>query len=173
MLGITRVSKEEALEYHRRRPPGKVAIQSTKPTVTQRDLSLAYTPGVASVSQEIHKDPDSVFSFTGRGNLVAVVTDGSAILGLGDLGPLAAKPVMEGKAVLFKKLADVDVFDLELEVSDPAQFVEIVTALQPGFGGINLEDVRSPDAFEIEERLRKELDIPVFHDDQHGTAIIS
>ncbi len=173
MLGITRISQEEALEYHSRRPPGKLAIESTKPTVTQRDLSLAYTPGVAAISQEIAKDPASVFTFTGRGNLVAVVTNGSAILGLGNLGPLAAKPVMEGKAVLFKKLADVDVFDLELDVSDPARFVEVVKALQPGFGGINLEDVRSPDAFEIEERLRNELDIPVFHDDQHGTAIIS
>ncbi|MFQ5918519.1 MAG: NADP-dependent malic enzyme [Thermoplasmata archaeon] len=173
VLGNTRVSDEEALEYHERRPPGKLAIESTKPTVTQRDLSLAYTPGVATVSRAIEKDPDAVFSYTGRGNLVAVVTNGTAILGLGDLGPLAAKPVMEGKAILFKKLADIDVFDLELEVSDPTRFVEMVTALQPGFGGINLEDVRSPDAFEIEERLREDLDIPVFHDDQHGTAIIS
>jgi malate dehydrogenase (oxaloacetate-decarboxylating)(NADP+) len=173
MLGITRISQEEALEYHSRRPPGKLAIESTKPTVTQRDLSLAYTPGVAAVSKEIAKDPASVFAFTGRGNLVAVVTNGSAILGLGNLGPLAAKPVMEGKAVLFKKLADIDVFDLELDASDPTRFVEVVKALQPGFGGINLEDIRSPDAFEIEERLRNELDIPVFHDDQHGTAIIS
>ncbi len=173
MLGIVRISREEALEYHSRRPPGKLAIESTKPTVTQRDLSLAYTPGVAAVSKEIAKDPASVFAFTGRGNLVAVVTNGSAILGLGNLGPLAAKPVMEGKAVLFKKLADIDVFDLELDASDPTRFVEVVKALQPGFGGINLEDIRSPDAFEIEERLRNELDIPVFHDDQHGTAIIS
>ncbi|MFQ5552466.1 MAG: NADP-dependent malic enzyme [Thermoplasmata archaeon] len=173
MLGITRISEEEALEYHRLRPPGKLAIVSTKPTITQRDLSLAYTPGVAAVSREIEKDPASVFAYTGRGNLVAVVTNGSAILGLGDLGPLAAKPVMEGKAVLFKKLADVDVFDIELDCSDPERFVEVVKALQPGFGGINLEDIRSPDAFFIEERLREELDIPVFHDDQHGTAIIS
>ncbi|MDX1534712.1 MAG: phosphate acyltransferase, partial [Thermoplasmata archaeon] len=173
MLGITRVSKVEALEYHARRPPGKLAIESTKPTVTQRDLSLAYTPGVANVSRAIEKDPDTVFAYTGRGNLVAVVTNGSAILGLGDLGPLAAKPVMEGKAVLFKKLADIDVFDLELDVADPARFIEIVRALQPGFGGINLEDVSAPHAFEIEERLREDLDIPVFHDDQHGTAIIS
>ena len=172
-MGITRVSKVEALEYHARRPPGKLAIESTKPTVTQRDLSLAYTPGVANVSRAIEKDPDTVFAYTGRGNLVAVVTNGSAILGLGDLGPLAAKPVMEGKAVLFKKLADIDVFDLELDVADPARFIEIVRALQPGFGGINLEDVSAPHAFEIEERLREDLDIPVFHDDQHGTAIIS
>ncbi|MFQ5986133.1 MAG: NADP-dependent malic enzyme [Thermoplasmata archaeon] len=173
MLGITRISEEEALEYHRLRPPGKLAIVSTKPTLTQRDLSLAYTPGVAAISREIEKDPASVFAYTGRGNLVAVVTNGSAILGLGDLGPLAAKPVMEGKAVLFKKLADVDVFDIELDCSDPERFVEVVKALQPGFGGINLEDIRSPDAFFVEERLREELDIPVFHDDQHGTAIIS
>ncbi|MFQ6012142.1 MAG: NADP-dependent malic enzyme [Thermoplasmata archaeon] len=173
MLGTTRVTREEALEYHRRRPPGKLAITPTKPTVTQRDLSLAYTPGVAAVSREIDKDPASVFAYTGRANLVAVVTNGSAILGLGDLGPLASKPVMEGKGVLFKKLADVDVFDLELDCTDPDRFVDIVKALQPGFGGINLEDIRSPDAFLIEERLRDELDIPVFHDDQHGTAIIS
>lgn len=173
MLGMTRISEEEALEYHRRRPSGKLAINSTKPTVTQRDLSLAYTPGVAAISRAIEEDPSSVFTYTARGNLVAVITNGSAILGLGNLGPLAAKPVMEGKAVLFKKLADIDVFDLELDCSEPEQLVEVVKTLQLGFGGINLEDISAPDAFLIEERLRKELDIPVFHDDQHGTAIIS
>jgi malate dehydrogenase (oxaloacetate-decarboxylating)(NADP+) len=167
------VTDDEALEYHRSSPAGKLAIAPTKPTATQRDLSLAYTPGVATVSREIAKDETKVYDYTARGNLVAVITNGSAVLGLGNLGPTAAKPVMEGKAVLFKRLADVDVFDLELSCEDPEEFVRVVRSLEPGFGGINLEDLRAPDCFYIEERLREELEIPVFHDDQHGTAIIS
>jgi malate dehydrogenase (oxaloacetate-decarboxylating)(NADP+) len=164
---------EDALEYHARNPPGKLSIATTKPTNTQRDLSLAYSPGVAAPCEEIAADRTEAFSYTAKGNLVGVVSNGSAVLGLGDIGADAAKPVMEGKGVLFKRFADVDVFDVELDLSDPDTFVEAVTALEPTFGGINLEDIRAPECFEIEERLREALSIPVFHDDQHGTAIIT
>ena len=165
--------KFEALEYHASQPPGKIEIRATKPFVTQRDLSLAYTPGVAEPCKEIHKDPETVFDYTAKGNLVAVVTNGTAVLGLGDIGPEAGKPVMEGKAVLFKRFAGIDVFDIELNAPDVESFVAAVRAMAPTFGGINIEDVKAPDCFLIEERLRDELDIPVFHDDQHGTAIIT
>ncbi|MDR5710142.1 MAG: malic enzyme-like NAD(P)-binding protein, partial [Armatimonadota bacterium] len=164
--------REEALEYHERGRPGKLAIQITKPFVTQRDLSLAYTPGVAEPVREIHRNPMDAYRYTAKGNLVAVISNGTAVLGLGNVGALASKPVMEGKAVLFKRFADVDVFDIEVDTADPEEFVRIVRAIAPTFGGINLEDIRAPDCFWIERRLREELDIPVFHDDQHGTAII-
>ncbi len=167
-----KITRDEALDYHRLGRPGKLQIVPTKPMVTQRDLSLAYTPGVAEAVLEVERDPESSFELTARGNLVAVVTNGTAILGLGDRGPGAAKPVMEGKAVLFKRFADVDVFDIELDVKDPDEFVRLVKALEPSFGGINLEDIKAPDCFYIEEQLRSIMEIPVFHDDQHGTAII-
>lgn len=164
--------RDDALDYHARLRPGKLAIQITKPFATQRDLSLAYTPGVAEPVREIAGNPLEAYRYTAKGNLVAVVSNGTAVLGLGDVGALASKPVMEGKAVLFKRFADVDVFDIEVDTRDPEEFVRIVRALAPTFGGINLEDIRAPDCFWIEQRLREELDIPVFHDDQHGTAII-
>ncbi len=167
------IRKEDALAYHREGRPGKVAVVSTKPVASQRDLSLAYTPGVAEPCREIADDPSRANLYTARRNLVAVVTNGTAVLGLGNIGPLAAKPVMEGKGVLFKRFADIDVFDLELDASDPERFIDVVTALEPTFGGINLEDVKAPDCFLIERELRERLEIPVFHDDQHGTAIIS
>lgn len=163
----------EALDYHTKGRPGKIQVVATKPLTSQRDLSLAYSPGVAEPCMEIYRDPSKVFDYTARGNLVAVITDGSAVLGLGDLGPLASKPVMEGKGVLFKKFADIDVFDIELDARDPDRFIETVAALEPTFGGINLEDIKSPNCFYIEETLKKRMKIPVFHDDQHGTAIIS
>ena len=165
--------REDALEYHRSGRPGKIEVTATKPFTTQRDLSLAYTPGVAEPCMEIHKDPEKAYEFTSKGNLVAVVTNGSAVLGLGNIGPLASKPVMEGKGVLFKRFADIDVFDLELDTQDPDEFIRAVKLLEPSFGGINLEDIKAPESFYIEERLREEMQIPVFHDDQHGTAIIS
>lgn len=164
--------RDDALDYHARLRPGKLAIQITKPFATQRDLSLAYTPGVAEPVREIAENPLEAYRYTAKGNLVAVISNGTAVLGLGDVGALASKPVMEGKAVLFKRFADVDVFDIEVDARDPEEFVRIVRALAPTFGGINLEDIRAPDCFWIEQRLREELDIPVFHDDQHGTAII-
>ncbi|WP_254832670.1 NADP-dependent malic enzyme [Haloglomus salinum] len=164
---------EDALAYHEHDPPGKIEISTTKPTSTQRDLSLAYSPGVAAPCEAIADAPGDAYRYTTKGNLVGVVSDGSAVLGLGDIGPLASKPVMEGKGVLFKRFADIDVFDLEVDASDPDAFVEHVAALEPTFGGINLEDISAPACFEIEERLRERLSIPVFHDDQHGTAIIS
>ena len=167
------ITREEALEYHRRGRPGKIAIAPTKPLATQRDLSLAYTPGVAEPVLEIERHPETAYEYTSKGNLVAVVTNGTAILGLGNRGPLASKPVMEGKAVLFKTFADVDVFDIELNTKDPDEIIRIVRALEPTFGGINLEDIKAPECFHIEETLRREMNIPVFHDDQHGTAIIS
>ena len=167
------VTKEEALAYHRDGRAGKLEVVPTKQTLTQRDLSLAYTPGVAEPCREIVRRPEDAFLYTGRGNLVAVVTNGTAVLGLGNIGPLASKPVMEGKGVLFKRFAGVDVFDIELATEDPDKIVEACKLLEPTFGGINLEDIRAPDCFYIEERLIEELDIPVFHDDQHGTAIIS
>ncbi|QAU11746.1 NADP-dependent malic enzyme [Halorubrum sp. BOL3-1] len=164
---------DDAREYHRQEPPGKIAIETTKPTNTQRDLSLAYSPGVAAPCRDIAADPESVFEYTARGNLVAVVSNGSAVLGLGDIGAAASKPVMEGKGVLFKRFADIDVFDIELDIDSVDPFCEAVTAMEPTFGGINLEDIKAPECFKIEERLREEMDVPVFHDDQHGTAIIS
>ena len=168
-----RRSFSEALDYHSRGRPGKTEIRSTKPTATQHDLSLAYTPGVAEPCREIHRNPDDVYTYTNRGNLVAVVSNGTAVLGLGNLGPLGAKPVMEGKAVLFKRFADIDVFDVEIDAGDPADIIRFCEMLAPTVGGINLEDIKAPECFIVEETLRELLDIPVFHDDQHGTAIIA
>ncbi len=165
--------REDALEYHRKGRPGKLEIVPTKPMITQRDLSLAYSPGVAYPVLEIEKNPDLAYEYTTKGNLVAVISNGTAILGLGDRGALASKPVMEGKAVLFKKFADVDAIDIEVNTHDPDEFIRIVQAIAPTFGGINLEDIKAPECFYIEEALRATLDIPVFHDDQHGTAVIS
>src|SRR5436189_6413003 len=164
---------EDALEYHAAGPAGKIAIRATKPCLTQRDLSLAYTPGVAVPCLAIERDPQLAYKYTGKGNLVGVVTNGTAVLGLGNIGPLAGKPVMEGKAVLFKAFADIDVFDLEVGSERPDDVIRFCQLLEPTVGGINLEDIRSPDCFYIEETLRNTLSIPVFHDDQHGTAIIS
>jgi len=164
---------KESREYHASPRPGKIEVAATKPCVTQRDLSLAYTPGVATPCLDIQKSPDKCYEFTSRGNLVAVVSNGTAVLGLGNIGPLAGKPVMEGKAVLFKRFAGIDVFDLELDVTDPEEFINIVRRLEPTFGGINLEDIKAPECFMIEQRLQELMGIPVFHDDQHGTAIIS
>ena len=161
-----------ALEYHEQGRPGKISVEPTKQLSNQRDLALAYTPGVAAACEEIVKDPANAQRYTARGNLVGVVTNGTAVLGLGDIGPLAGKPVMEGKAVLFKKFAGIDVFDIELQEKDPDKLVEIIAALEPTFGGINLEDIKAPDCFEVERKLRKRMKIPVFHDDQHGTAIV-
>ncbi len=167
------IRKEDALAYHSSDPPGKIAITSTKPFTTQRDLSLAYTPGVAAPCLEIQRDPELVYKYTSKGNLVGVITNGTAVLGLGNIGAAAGKPVMEGKAVLFKRFADIDVFDLELDTQDSAEFIRACQLLEPTFGGINLEDIKSPECFVIEEELRRTMRIPVFHDDQHGTAIIS
>jgi malate dehydrogenase (oxaloacetate-decarboxylating)(NADP+) len=167
------MNDDDALRYHSSGRPGKIEVVSTKPVASQLDLSLAYTPGVAAPSRAIARDPESVNLYTARRNLVAVVTNGTAVLGLGNLGPRAAKPVMEGKAVLFKRFADIDVFDIEVDEIDPMRFVQVVRALEPTFGGINLEDIRAPDCFVIERELRERMSIPVFHDDQHGTAIIS
>ena len=164
--------RQAALEYHEFPVPGKVAIAATKQMVNQHDLALAYSPGVAAACEEIVVDPANAFRYTARGNLVAVITNGTAVLGLGDIGPLAAKPVMEGKAVLFKKFAGIDVFDLELNEKNVDRLVEVIAALEPTFGGINLEDIKAPDCFTVERRLRDRLKIPVFHDDQHGTAIV-
>ena len=168
-----KILREEALEYHSQGRPGKVAIAITKSCTSQRDLSLAYTPGVAEPVREIHANPLEAFKYTAKGNLVAVVSNGTAVLGLGNVGALAGKPVMEGKGLLFKRFADVDVFDIEIEATDPDDVVRIVKALEPTFGGINLEDIKAPECFYIEEKLKEIMDIPVFHDDQHGTAIIS
>lgn len=164
--------KQRALKYHAEPKPGKIATAITKPCVDQNDLSLAYTPGVAAPVREIAKNKDNAYLYTGKGNLVAVITDGTAVLGLGNTGALASKPVMEGKGVLFKRFADVDVFDIEVDSDTPAQFIETVTRIASTFGGINLEDIAAPHCFEIEKTLIETLDIPVFHDDQHGTAII-
>ncbi len=166
--------RNEALEYHRRGgKPGKISVQPTKPLETQRDLALAYSPGVAEPVMEIYRDPANAFEYTSRGNLIGVISNGTAILGLGDLGALASKPVMEGKGVLFKKFADIDVFDIEVDSTDPDEFIRVVRAIAPTFGGINLEDIKAPECFYIEQALKEMLDIPVFHDDQHGTAIIT
>src|SRR5450759_133374 len=167
------VTKQQALDYHFGTRPGKIEVTPTKPCRTQRDLSLAYTPGVADPCLEIQKNPHDAFKYTARGNLVAVVTNGTAVLGLGDIGALAGKPVMECKAVLFKRFADVDVFDIEINSHDPDEVIKVCQLLEPTFGAINLEDIKAPECFYIEETLKKTMKIPVFHDDQHGTAIIS
>ncbi len=167
------IRKEDALEYHEKGRPGKIEVIPTKETKTQRDLALAYSPGVAEPCNEIHEAPDDVFKYTAKGNLVAVITNGTAVLGLGNIGPLASKPVMEGKGVLFKIFADIDVFDIELDCNDVDTFVKVVKAMEPTFGGVNLEDIKAPECFEIERILKEELKIPIMHDDQHGTAIIS
>ncbi len=165
--------KQAALQYHSSDPKGKTGINTTKPCDTQWDLSLAYSPGVAEPCREIEQTPDLVYDYTNRGNLVAVISNGTAVLGLGNIGALAGKPVMEGKSVLFKKFADIDAFDLELNTEDPDEIIKTVKLLEPTFGGINLEDIKAPECFYIEEELKKIMNIPVFHDDQHGTAIIS
>ena len=170
---MAKISKTDALNYHQKGRPGKIEVVPTKPHNTQYDLSLAYTPGVAEPCLEIQKNPEDAYKYTAKGNLVAVISNGTAVLGLGDIGPLAGKPVMEGKGLLFKIFADIDVFDIEVNEKDPKKLIEVVKAIAPTFGGINLEDIKAPECFEIEETLKKELDIPVFHDDQHGTAIIS
>ena len=170
---MRKITKDEALEYHSRGRKGKIEVVSTKPCRTQEDLSLAYTPGVADPCLEIAEDPEKVYDYTAKGNLVAVISNGTAVLGLGNIGPLAGKPVMEGKGVLFKRFADIDVFDIEIAEENPQKVIETVAAIAPTFGGINLEDIKSPECFVIEEELKKRLQIPVFHDDQHGTAIIS
>src|SRR5712692_2282983 len=164
--------KKNALDYHRRPPPGKISVLPTKQLTNQRDLALAYSPGVAAVCEEIVRDPASAVELTARANMVAVITNGTAVLGLGAIGPLAAKPVMEGKAVLFKKFAGINVFDIEVNELDPDKLVEVIAALEPTFGGINLEDIKAPECFYVERKLRSRMKIPVFHDDQHGTAII-
>ncbi|UYQ92263.1 NADP-dependent malic enzyme [Chitinophaga horti] len=168
-----KLNKQDALDYHANGKPGKIEVIPTKNTKTQWDLSLAYSPGVAEPCKEIHADVENVYKYTAKGNLVAVISNGTAVLGLGDIGPEASKPVMEGKGVLFKIFADIDVFDIELNSRNVDEFVQVVKALEPTFGGINLEDIKSPECFAIEERLRQELKIPIMHDDQHGTAIIS
>ncbi|PHX74492.1 MAG: NADP-dependent malic enzyme [Chitinophagaceae bacterium] len=168
-----KLRKEQALEYHSKGRPGKIEVVPTKEAKTQRDLSLAYSPGVAEPCMEIFHNPENVYKYTAKGNLVAVISNGTAVLGLGDIGPEAGKPVMEGKAVLFKIFADIDVFDIEIDEKDPVKFVEIVKSLQPTFGGINLEDIKAPECFYIEQQLKEQMKIPVMHDDQHGTAIIS
>src|SRR5512142_3130845 len=167
------VTKDQVLEYHRMGRPGKIQVVATKPSLTQRDLTLAYSPGVAEATLEVERDPETAYDYTAKGNLVAVVSNGTAILGLGDRGPLAAKPVMEGKGLLFKRLADIDVFDIEIAARTPAEIIAVVKALEPTFGGINLEDIKAPECFEVEEQCKAQMNIPVFHDDQHGTAIIS
>ncbi|WP_373764894.1 malic enzyme-like NAD(P)-binding protein, partial [Delftia acidovorans] len=163
--------RRAALEYHEFPKPGKLTIVPTKPMANQHDLALAYSPGVAAPCEEIVKDPAAAFKYTARGNLVAVISNGTAVLGLGDIGALASKPVMEGKAVLFKKFAGVDVFDIEINEKDPQKLVDVIAALEPTFGAINLEDIKAPECFFVERELRRRLKIPVFHDDQHGTAI--
>jgi malate dehydrogenase (oxaloacetate-decarboxylating)(NADP+) len=170
---MPKVTKEDALIYHSRGRHGKVEVIPTKPYGTQFDLSLAYTPGVAFPCLEIEKNPEDAYSYTAKGNLVAVISNGTAVLGLGDIGTLAGKPVMEGKGLLFKVFADVDVFDIEVDEKDPEKLIEVCAKIAPTFGGINLEDIKAPECFEVETRLKEMLDIPVFHDDQHGTAIIS
>ena len=170
---MAKIRKQDALDYHSSGKPGKIEVIPTKPYSSQRDLSLAYSPGVAEPCLKIAENPEDVYKYTSKSNLVAVISNGTAVLGLGDIGPLASKPVMEGKGLLFKIFADIDVFDIEVDARDPELFIQTVKAIAPTFGGINLEDIKAPEAFEIERRLKKELDIPIMHDDQHGTAIIS
>src|SRR3982750_215330 len=167
-----KIRPEDALEYHSSAPAGKLSVTPTKPCRTQRDLSLAYTPGVAVPCLEIERDPSLAYQYTAKGNLVGVVSNGTAVLGLGNIGALAGKPVMEGKGVLFKRFADIDVFDIELATTDPEELIRAVKLLEPTFGGINLEDIKAPECFEIERRLKAEMSIPVFHAAQHGTAIL-
>jgi malate dehydrogenase (oxaloacetate-decarboxylating)(NADP+) len=169
---IKEALKKQALDYHEFPTPGKLSITATKQLLNQSDLALAYSPGVAAACEAIVEDPLNVFRFTARGNLVGVISNGTAVLGLGAIGPLAAKPVMEGKAVLFKKFAGIDVFDIEIEQRDPQKLIEVIAALEPTFGAINLEDIKAPECFVVERELRRRMKIPVFHDDQHGTAII-
>ncbi|HKL03730.1 MAG TPA: hypothetical protein VJ911_08645, partial [Cryomorphaceae bacterium] len=169
----SKIRKRDILDYHEIDRPGKIEVIPTKPSNSQRDLSIAYSPGVAEPCKEIQANPALAYNYTAKSNLVAVISNGTAVLGLGDIGALASKPVMEGKGVLFKIFADIDVFDLELDTTDIEKFIETVKILSPTFGGINLEDIKAPDCFEIEQRLRDELNIPVMHDDQHGTAIIT
>ena len=173
MAKHTDLRREQALEYHSSGRPGKIEVVPTKEAKTQRDLSLAYSPGVAEPCKEIAANPEEIYKYTAKGNLVAVITNGTAVLGLGDIGPEASKPVMEGKCVLFKIFADIDIFDIEINEKDPEKFVQIVKSLEPTFGGINLEDIKAPECFYIEQELKKQMNIPVMHDDQHGTAIIS
>ncbi len=168
-----KITKDEVLAYHREKKPGKKEIAITKSFETQRDLSIAYTPGVAYICEEIAKNPEAAYEYTTKGNFVAVVTNGTAVLGLGSIGALAAKPVMEGKAILFKKFAGIDAVGIEVDEEDPKKFIEVVRAISPTFGGINLEDIKAPECFYIEEQLKKITDIPVMHDDQHGTAIVT
>ena len=170
---MAKITKEAALLYHSQGKPGKIEVVPTKPYSTQTDLSLAYSPGVAEPCLEIEKNPQDAYKYTAKGNLVAVISNGTAVLGLGDIGALSGKPVMEGKGLLFKIYAGIDVFDIEVNEKDPDKFIEAVKAIAPTFGGINLEDIKAPECFEIERRLKEELDIPVMHDDQHGTAVIS
>ncbi len=170
---MSKITREEALNYHSSGRPGKIEVIPTKPYNTQSDLSLAYTPGVAEPCLEIQKNPEDAYLYTAKCNLVAVISNGTAVLGLGDIGALAGKPVMEGKGLLFKIFADVDVFDIEVNEKDVDKLIDTIKAISPTFGGINLEDIKAPECFDVEERLKNELDIPVFHDDQHGTAIIS
>lgn len=170
---MVKITKEAALEYHEGKRPGKIEVKPTKPYRTQTDLSLAYSPGVAYPCLEIQESPNDVFKYTDKGNLVAVISNGTAVLGLGDIGAMSGKPVMEGKGLLFKIYGGIDVFDIEVAEKDPVKFCETVERIAPTFGGINLEDIKAPECFYIEERLKKNLDIPVMHDDQHGTAIIS
>lgn len=170
---MVKITKEDALEYHQSGHPGKIEVKPTKPYHTQRDLSLAYSPGVAYPCLEIQQNPDDAYQYTAKGNLVAVISNGTAVLGLGDIGAVSGKPVMEGKGLLFKIYGGIDVFDIEIAEKDPEKFCETVERIAPTFGGINLEDIKAPECFYIEERLKRTLDIPVMHDDQHGTAIIS
>ena len=170
---MAKITKEAALKYHSEGRPGKIEVVPTKPYRTQTDLSLAYSPGVAEPCLEIQKNPDDAYKYTDKGNLVAVISNGTAVLGLGDIGAVSGKPVMEGKGLLFKIYGGIDVFDIEVNEKDPEKFIQAVKAIAPTFGGINLEDIKAPECFEIERRLKEELDIPVMHDDQHGTAIIS
>ncbi|HGG65890.1 MAG TPA: NADP-dependent malic enzyme, partial [Rhodobacteraceae bacterium] len=172
MSNNNKFTDEEALAYHLNPVPGKFEVVPTKPMTTQRDLSLAYSPGVAVPVEAIAENPETAYDYTNKGNMVAVITNGSAILGMGNLGALASKPVMEGKAVLFKRFADVNSIDIELDTEDPDEIINAVRLMGPAFGGINLEDIKAPECFIIEQRLKEEMDIPVFHDDQHGTAVI-
>ncbi|MBY0436092.1 MAG: NADP-dependent malic enzyme, partial [Cyclobacteriaceae bacterium] len=168
-----KIRKQDALDYHTQGQPGKIEVVPTKQLNTQLDLALAYSPGVAEPCKEIAANKEDVYKYTSKGNLVAVISNGTAVLGLGDIGPEAAKPVMEGKAVLFKKYAGIDSFDIEIDEKDPDAFIKIVKSLEPTFGGINLEDIKAPECFKIETELREKMNIPIMHDDQHGTAIIS